>query len=100
VRDRDAHLHALTREELRTLVHDAGDRISSRYRQMLISILDLEKVTVDDVMVPHNEINGIDLDDEPEEIERIVNESEHTRSAFCTCVGLQISRSAHSNRMH
>jgi len=79
VRDRDAHLHALTREELRTLVHDAGDRISSRYRQMLISILDLEKVTVDDVMVPHNEINGIDLDDEPEEIERIVNESEHTR---------------------
>jgi len=79
VRDRDAHLHALTREELRTIVHDAGDRISSRYRQMLISILDLEKVTVDDVMVPHNEINGIDLDDEPGKIERIINESEHTR---------------------
>jgi Mg2+/Co2+ transporter CorB len=79
VRDRDAHLHALTREELRTIVHDAGDRISSRYRQMLISILDLEKVTVDDVMVPHNEINGIDLDDEPGKIEQIINESEHTR---------------------
>ena len=79
VRDRDAHLHALTREELRTIVQDAGDRISSRYRQMLISILDLEKVTVDDVMVPHNEINGIDLDDEPGKIERIINESEHTR---------------------
>ncbi len=79
VRDRDAHLHALTREELRTIVHDAGDRISNRYRQMLISILDLEKVTVDDVMVPHNEIIGIDLDDEPEKIERIINASDHTR---------------------
>ena len=79
VRDRDAHSHALTREELRTIVHDAGSRISNRYRRMLISILDLERVTVDDVMVPHNEIIGIDLDDEPEEIESIISASEHSR---------------------
>jgi Mg2+/Co2+ transporter CorB len=79
VRGNDNHLHALTREELRTIVRDAGSRISNRYRQMLISILDLEKVTVDDVMVPHNEIIGIDLDDEPDAIERIINESRHTR---------------------
>ncbi len=79
VRDRDTNLHALTREELRTIVHEAGGRISNRYRTMLISILDLEKVTVDDVMVPHNEIIGIDLDDDIEEIERIISESAHTR---------------------
>ena len=79
VRASDSELQALTREELRTVVHEAGGRISSRYRQMLISILDLEKVTVDDVMVPHNEIVGIDLDDESEEIERIIAESDHTR---------------------
>jgi Mg2+/Co2+ transporter CorB len=79
VRGSDVHSHSLTREELRTIVHDAGSRISNRYRQMLISILDLEKVTVDDVMVPHNEIVGIDLDDEPEKIERIITEAEHTR---------------------
>jgi Mg2+/Co2+ transporter CorB len=79
VRGSDAHLHSLTREELRTIVHDAGGRISNRYRRMLISILDLEKVTVDDVMVPHNEIIGIDLDDEPAEIERIITASKHTR---------------------
>ena len=79
VRDRHAHSHALTREELRTIVHDAGSRISNRYRRMLISILDLERVTVDDVMVPHNEIIGIDLDDEPEEIESIISASEHSR---------------------
>ena len=79
VRSNDTELQALTREELRTVVHEAGSRISSRYQQMLISILDLEKVTVDDVMVPHNEIIGIDLDSEPAEIERIIAESEHTR---------------------
>jgi len=79
VRGSDAQLHSLTREELRTIVHDAGSRISNRYRRMLISILDLEKVTVDDVMVPHNEIVGIDLDDEPEDIERIITTSKHTR---------------------
>ena len=79
VRGSDAQLHALSREELRTIVHDAGSRISNRYRRMLISILDLEKVTVDDVMVPHNEIVGIDLDDESDEIEHIISESKHTR---------------------
>jgi Mg2+/Co2+ transporter CorB len=79
VRQSDIRSNALTREELRTVVHEAGGRISGRYRQMLISILDLEKVTVDDVMVPHNEIVGIDLDDEPEEIERIINQCVHTR---------------------
>jgi len=71
--------YALSREELRTVVYEAGARISSRYRQMLLSILDLEKVTVDDVMVPHNEIVGIDLDDDMVEIMKTIGETEHTR---------------------
>ncbi len=79
VRDSDSDLHSLTREELRTVVHEAGARISSRYREMLISILDLEKVTVDDVMVPHNEIIGVDLDNSSEEIEALISSSQHTR---------------------
>ena len=79
VRKGEGQLQALTREELRTLVHEAGGRISNRYRGMLISILDLEKVTVDDVMVPHNEIIGIDLDDGPEAAQLTINRSEHTR---------------------
>ena len=79
VRDKDVRTHALSREELRTAVFEAGNRISNRYRQMLISILDLEKVTVDDVMVPHNEIAGIDLDDDPEEIARAIQECPHAR---------------------
>ena len=79
VRASDSELQSLTREELRTIVFEAGTRISTRYRQMLLSILDLEKVTVDDVMTPHNEIVGIDLHMSPAEIETIIAESEHTR---------------------
>ena len=75
----ESELQSLTREELRTVVREAGSRISSRYQQMLIGILDLEKVTVDDVMVPHNEIVGIDLDDDTSEIEKTIYESQHTR---------------------
>jgi len=75
----DAEGHALSREELRTVVYEAGTRISGRYRQMLVSILDLEKVSVDDVMVPHNEIVGIDLDDDIVEIAELIRNSEHTR---------------------
>jgi len=79
VRDSSNDLHSLTREELRTVVYEAGTRISTRYRKMLLSILDLEHVTIDDVMVPHNEIIGIDLDDDSSDIEAIVSESQHTR---------------------
>ncbi len=79
VRDNGAQSHSLSREELRTVVYEAGGRISTRYRQMLVSILDLEKVTVDDVMVPHNEIVGIDLDDETEVIELTIAASQHSR---------------------
>jgi Mg2+/Co2+ transporter CorB len=79
VRGGHTGLQSLTREELRTVVFEAGARISTRYRSMLLSILDLEQVSIDDVMVPHNEIVGIDLDDEVEEIEEIIANSEHTR---------------------
>ncbi len=79
VREGDVSANSLTREELRTVVFEATARISRKYRSMLLSILDLEKVTVDDVMVPHNEIVGIDLDDSIEEIVAVIEKSEHTR---------------------
>ncbi len=79
VRHNESALESLSREELRTIVHEAGTRISTRYQQMLISILDLERVTVDDVMVPRNEILGIDLEDDEEEIDEVIRETSHTR---------------------
>ena len=79
LRNIDTDGDSLSREELRTVVYEAGARISQNYRNMLINILDLEKVTVDDVMVPHNEIVGIDLDDPLDEIAKLISGSEHTR---------------------
>jgi len=79
VRSSEASLRSLSSEELRTIVFEAGTVLSRKYRSMLINILDLERVSVDDVMVPHNEIVGIDLDDDFEDILRVIRESEHTR---------------------
>ena len=73
--DRDS----LSREELRTVVAEAGALIPRRHRQMLMSILDLEKVTVDDIMIPRQEINAIDLDDPPSEILEHIMHTQHTR---------------------
>lgn len=79
VRDDGYGAHSLSQEELRTIVYEAGTMISRKYRSMLLNILDLERVTVDDVMVPHNEIIGIDLDESMEEISSVIRNSEHTR---------------------
>ena len=69
----------LSREELRTVVNEAGTMIPRQHQEMLVSILDLEKVTVNDIMVPRNEIVGIDLDDDWKEILNKLTTSQHTR---------------------
>lgn len=79
VRHDDVQTHSLSSEELRTVVNEAGAMISRRYRRMLTSILDLEKVTVDDIMVPHNEIIAIDLEEPMARILDQIQESQHTR---------------------
>ena len=69
----------LSSDELRTIVTDAGQLIPSRHRGMLLNILDLEEVTVDDIMVPRNEVYGVDLDDNDDDILRSIQTSSHTR---------------------
>ncbi|MCH8497119.1 MAG: HlyC/CorC family transporter [Marinobacter sp.] len=76
---KDANQDHLSREELRTLVNEAGALIPSKHKDMLVSILDLEKVTVNDIMVPRNEVVGIDLDDDLDDILRQLRSSQHTR---------------------
>lgn len=69
----------LTQDELRTIVQEAGALIPDRHQNMLISILDLEKVTVEDIMIPRNEVVGIDLDDDMDQIIEQIRTSQHTR---------------------
>lgn len=70
---------ALTRDELRIVVHEAGGLIPPRHRRMLISILDLEQVTVEDIMVPRSEIVGVDLNESYSEIIELLSRCQHTR---------------------
>jgi Mg2+/Co2+ transporter CorB len=64
---------------LRTVVSEAGAMIPKRHQRMLISVLELQDVTVDDIMVPRNEIDGLDLDDDWEDLLEQITESRHTR---------------------
>jgi len=76
---REIESHMLNPEELRTVVREAGSLIPDAHQEMLLSILDLEKATVEDIMVPRHEINGIDLDDDWEDINEQLINSQHTR---------------------
>ncbi|MDH5408436.1 MAG: HlyC/CorC family transporter [Gammaproteobacteria bacterium] len=71
--------HDLNSEELRIVVNEASTMIPHQHQQMLLSILDLEKVTVEDIMVPRNEITGINLNDDWNNIVSQMSESLHTR---------------------
>ncbi|MFB3078017.1 MAG: HlyC/CorC family transporter, partial [Lysobacterales bacterium] len=70
---------SITTEELRTIVNDAGHLIPARHQGMLLNILELEKVTVDDIMIPRNEVYGIDLEESDASILRRIQCSEYTR---------------------
>ena len=70
---------SLSSEELRTVVAEAGAMIPQRHRQMLMSILDLENATVEDIMVPRVEIVGIDMEDSWDKILEQLRQSQHTR---------------------
>ena len=68
----------LSTDELRTVVYERS-KIGQRPQNMLLSILDLEKVTVDDIMIPRSEIVGIDVDDDIKDIINLLRSSQHTR---------------------
>ncbi|MTC61555.1 DUF21 domain-containing protein [Providencia rustigianii] len=70
---------AVNKEELRTIVNESKNKLSRRNQDMLISILDLDKVTVGDIMLPRNEIVGIDVNDDWKSIVRQLTHSPHGR---------------------
>jgi magnesium and cobalt exporter, CNNM family len=71
--------HSLSAEELRTVVAEAGVMVPRRHREMLLSILDLDAITVDDIMVPRQEIMGLDLDRTWQENLAVIQASRHDR---------------------
>jgi len=70
---------SLSTEELRSVVHESGSDMPMKRQSMLLGILDLERVTVDDIMIPRNEVAGIDLEDDLETIVTQLRTTPHTR---------------------
>jgi Mg2+/Co2+ transporter CorB len=67
-------LNSLSADELRTVVKEAGGLIPSKHQNMLISILDLESIKVEDIMIPRNEVQGVDISEDWDDIRsQIVN---------------------------
>jgi Mg2+/Co2+ transporter CorB len=70
---------SLSTEELRSVVRESGPGMPKNRQNMLLGILDLERVTVDDIMIPRNEVTGINLDDDLENIINLLTNTTHTR---------------------
>lgn len=70
---------ALHPDELRTVVDEAGDLIPDQHQGMLLNVLDLEKATVEDIMIPRNEVVGLDLEDDIADILKLIRSSDFTR---------------------
>ncbi|WP_340677897.1 HlyC/CorC family transporter [Paraglaciecola sp.] len=70
---------SLSREELRTVVFEAGAMIPKKHQDMLVGILDLEKVTAEDIMVPRSDIVAIDINDDWKDIQKRLVNAQHTR---------------------
>jgi Mg2+/Co2+ transporter CorB len=69
----------LNREELRTLLKEGTKQIPDDHQRMLVNILDLEQAVVEDVMIPRQDIVGIDLDDDWDAIMLLLTQSVYTR---------------------
>nr|WP_281357385.1 HlyC/CorC family transporter [Thiomicrorhabdus cannonii] len=71
--------HSLSHEELQTLIDEATGQLPKEYRSMLTSILQLESVTVEDVMIPKQEVYGVNIDQPLEAILKAIQKSPYTR---------------------
>jgi Mg2+/Co2+ transporter CorB len=70
------HLHP---DELRTVLNEAGDLIPDQHQDMLLNILDLEKASVEDIMIPRSEVTGLNLDDSPKKLLDQLKQINYTR---------------------
>ncbi len=74
----DQSKQKMTLEELRGLVLDAEHFLPRRHQKMLLNLVDLERITVNDVMVPRNQIEALDINAGADELRRQIITCHHT----------------------
>ena len=70
---------SMNADELRMVVHEARQFIPGKHTDMLLGILDLENISVEDIMIPRNDITGIDLNDDWNDVVQQITNSHRTR---------------------
>jgi len=73
------HGSRLGLEELRTVVLESSGVLPREHHKILVNLLELEDITVDDVMTPRNQIEAVDIEDDPERLRQQISTSHHTR---------------------
>jgi Mg2+/Co2+ transporter CorB len=74
----DQSKQKMTLEELRTMVLDAEHFLPRKHQKMLLNLVDLERITVNDVMVPRNQIEALDICADATEVRHQIITSHHT----------------------
>ncbi len=74
----DQSKQKMTLEELRGLVLEAENFLPRKHQKMLLNLVDLERITVNDVMIPRNQIEGLDIDSDPDELRQQIITCHHT----------------------
>ena len=69
----------LTNEEIKTIIQESSKKITENYEEMIINLLDLQKVTVEHAMIPKNDIEGIDITHSDNLINARLVDVNHTR---------------------
>jgi Mg2+/Co2+ transporter CorB len=70
--------HKMSLEELRSLVLEAGNFLPRKHQKMLLNLVDLERITVNDVMIPRNQIEALNINADPAELRPQIITCHHT----------------------
>ena len=62
------HHDDLSNEEIKTIIQESSNKITENYEEMILNLLDLQKVSVEHAMIPKNDIEGLDISNNDEDI--------------------------------
>ena len=62
------HHDDLSNEEIKTIIQESSNKITENYEEMILNLLDLQKVSVEHAMIPKNDIEGLDINNNDEDI--------------------------------
>ena len=74
----------LSNEEIKTIIQESSSKITENYEEMVLNLLDLQQVTVEHAMIPKNDVEGIDINDPIENINKKLIDINHTRMPIYT----------------